>query len=600
MTHLSVAAGNSSSDDATEAQWRVACEALEAVYGNSPGFQSWLGRVRDRVDSAIAARAPALVEWDRAAPADGWWRAASVVGYSAYVDRFAGTLAALPDRLPYLSDLGVSYLHLLPLLKPRAGESDGGYAVADFEDVNPALGTLDDFQRMLDMARIQGVNVVIDLICNHVADDHRWAVAARQGDPRYRDYFHFMRTDAEVAAWEEVLIDIFPDSAPGSFTRVDEADAWVWTTFYPYQWDLNYANPDVFLEMTSVILNLANRGVAGFRLDSTAFLWKEAGTNSRNRPEVHRILTAWRALLSMLSPAVVLKAEAIERLPEVLPYFGETRPECDLAYNNGVMAALWASIALGSGEPARRLIAEAAAKPDDGVWINYVRCHDDIIFSALSPAVSPADQREAALRLTDRRPDCFGRGEVFQEFNGVPSVNGMTASLVGMDDPSDPWGASRLVALYALCFALDGAPVIYMGDELALANDEAWRTDPERAGEGRWLQRPAMDWGAAGSGDATGVGSAFRRMIAIRRGREAFDARSPLVLSTDGPDPVVSFTRGAGDGRVQILVNLSDRPTQAPTVVGAPAWRDLLSDRVGTGEIVEMAPYQALWLEVVR
>lgn len=600
MTHHVAEVGDSSWNGAIEAQWRAACEALQAVYGATPDFEAWLQRLRSSVDAAIAARPEALVEWDCAGPTDGWWRDASVVGYSAYVDRFAGTLAALPDRLPYLSDLGISYLHLLPLLKPRAGENDGGYAVADFEDVNPALGTMEDFQRMLDAARTQGVNVVIDLICNHVADDHRWAEAACRGDARYRDYFHFISTETEVAAWEKVLIDIFPDSAPGSFTRIDEADAWVWTTFYPYQWDLNYANPEVFLEMTSVILNLANMGVAGFRLDSTAFLWKEPGTNSRNRPEVHRILTAWRALLSMLSPSVVLKAEAIERLPEVLPYFGDAQPECDLAYNNGVMAALWASLALGSGEPARRLIAEAAAKPDRGVWVNYIRCHDDIIFSALTPAVSQADQREAALRLTNQRPDQFGRGEVFQAFGDIPSVNGMAASLVGLDDPSDPWGARRLIALYSICFALDGAPIIYMGDELGLANDEAWRADPARANEGRWLQRPMMDWASVEAGEGAGVHQAFRRLVAARRTHVAFDARSPLVLCTEGPDALMSFTRGVGHDRIQVLANLSDQAITAPVSVGPPGWRDLLSDRAGSEDRVTLTPYQTLWLTAAR
>lgn len=579
--------------------WDGAARTLKSLYGDTPGFATWLNSIETLVADAVAARRPDLRTWDETHA--GWWRRPSNVGYSTYVDRFGGTLSGVARRLDYLQNLGVTYLHLLPLMKPRAGENDGGYAVADFEDVNPALGTLPDFIELMDRARAREVHIVTDLVCNHVADDHRWALAARAGDARYRAFFHILEDKAGVEAWEAVLPEVFPDSAPGNFTWSDEIGAWVWTSFYPYQWDLNYANPDVFRAMTSTLLNLANLGVSGFRLDSTGFLWKEAGTTCRNLPQVHQILAVWRALLTMVAPGVVLKAEAIDRLEEVLPYFGEPeRPECDLAYSNGVMAGAWTSLALGTARPVRALIRAASARPPQAAWVNYVRCHDDIILSGLAPHVSKADQREAAARLIGGGPGGFGRGRVFQVFDGVPSLNGMAASLCGTETGAS--GLARLTLLYGLCFALDGTPVIYMGDEVGLENDDSYRDDPARAGEGRWLQRPGMDWSLAseasqGFGASARLYAAMTRFARMRARYPGFADPSPARVDADQPDAVLSLRRGRGADTVQILANFGDSPSRARVGL-EPSWTDLLSDERGKADSIVLQPYELKWLAV--
>lgn len=579
--------------------WADAAGTLTSLYGDTPGFADWLASIRTLVTDAVAARRPDLREWDQTHA--GWWRRPSNVGYSAYVDRFGGTLSGVAGRLGYLQTLGVTYLHLLPLMKPRAGESDGGYAVADFEDVDPALGTLADFVELMDRAREREVHVVTDLVCNHVADDHRWARAARAGDPRYRDFFHLVADEAGVKAWEENLLEVFPDSAPGNFTWSDEVGAWVWTSFYPYQWDLNYANPDVFRAMTSTLLNLANMGVSGFRLDSTGFLWKQAGTTSRNLPQVHQILAVWRALLTLVAPGVVLKAEAIDRLEEVLPFFGSPqRPECDLAYANGVMAGAWTALALGSARPVRALIQAASARPPQAAWINYVRCHDDIIFSGLAPHVSPAEQRAATARLIGDGHGGFGRGEIFQVFDGVPSLNGMAASLCGLH--GDGHGEARLKLLYGLCFALDGTPVIYMGDEIGLENDKTFRDDPARAAEGRWLQRPRMDWDLAddavvGLGPSAGILSAFIHYAWSRARHPGFADSSPVRVDPEQPEAVLSLQRGRGEAAVQVVANFSDRPCKGRVNLDQP-WVDLLTGESGAPGDLVLRPYDLKWLAV--
>lgn len=579
--------------------WTDAVEALGGLYGDHPGFPDWLVSLRAMVDAAAAGRREDLRAWD--ASHARWWRRPGTVGYSTYVDRFGGTLSGVAGRLDYLQGLGVTYLHLLPLMKPRAGESDGGYAVADFEDVNPDLGSLDDFKALMDQARARDVHVVVDLVCNHVADDHRWALGARAGEARYRDFFHLIADEAEVQRWEAHLPEVFPDTAPGNFTWSDEVGAWVWTSFYPYQWDLNYANPEVFLAMTSTLLNLANMGVSGFRLDSTGFLWKQQGTACRNLPQVHGVLAAWRALLSMVAPGVVLKAEAIDRLEEVLPFFGSpAQPECDLAYANGVMAGAWTSVALGLAGPIRDLIEAAATRPAQGAWINYVRCHDDIIFSGLAPHVSSEQQREAAARLIGEGPGGFGQGEIFQVFGGVPSLNGMAASLCGLD--VDAHGEARLKLLYGLCFALDGTPVIYMGDEIGLANDEGYRNDPARAAEGRWLQRPAMDWtladGAArGFGPSAGIHATLAAYARIRARHRGFADPSPVRVDRGQPESVLSLRRGGDEDGLQILANFSDRPARARVALAQP-WFDLLGGTLeAEGDALVLEPYAVKWLE---
>ena len=588
-------------DAAIDAAWSRAVAALHALYGESTGFSDWLHDLKAIVLRARHDRPSDLKAWDLDNPPEGWWRQGRTIGYSTYVDRFGGTFAGVEARLDHLSDLGVTYLHLLPFMKPRAGESDGGYAVADFEDVNADLGDREALKSLLAAARARGIQVVSDLVCNHVADDHTWAQAARRGEPGFSDFFHTVDTRAEVEAWEASLQDVFPDSAPGNFTWSDELGAWVWTSFYPYQWDLNYAEPKVFTAMTSSLLNLANLGLGGFRLDSTGFLWKRKGTNCRNLPEVHLILAAWRAILNVAAPGGVLKAEAIDRLEEVLPFFGDDdRPECDLAYGNGVMAGSWASLALGDAVPVTRMIAAGAVRPSHGAWVNYVRCHDDVIFSGLSPYVSRTRQAQAALALTRQTPERFGTGEVFQTFDGVSSINGMAASLTGADDPNDPSGVDRLLLLYGICFGLDGAPVIFMGDEIALGNDESYRDDPKRAGEGRWLGRPMMDWAAvdhARSGDVQGSAgrmlTCLKRLASVRRDHPAFQDLKPVVLLDGQSETVLAFERGNEDDRLIVAANFGDRPAHVAT--GLDHWMDLVSDEAGTGAVM-LKPWGLAWL----
>lgn len=585
------------------AHWPRLEAKLAEVYGGNPRWATFVAALKDRVWAAAIARPPALRDLDARREASPDWLGAPGQGvYTFYVERFAGDLPGVRKRLDYLDDLGVRWLHPLPLLKSRPGDSDGGFAVADYRQVDPRLGDMDDLEALAADLRDRDMGLILDVVCNHTAREHAWAAAARAGDQAYRDYY--ITLDAEEAAERERhLIDVFPDTAPGSFTFDPDMDGHVWTTFYPFQWDLNYANPAVFAEMLEVLVFLAAKGVQGFRLDSAPYLWKAAGTTSRNRPQAYAIVEAWREALAIIAPSTVLVAEAIESLDDVLPFFGRDGSGCDLAYNNAVMTALWGALADGDAGVFDRCLAASAGKPRRAAWLNYVRCHDDVIWNALAAYASPRDlDRWSAFY---GQGGGFAHGRAFQTAGGgAPSTNGMAAALAGLAPGEGPGsaGAERLALLYGVIHALDGWPLIYMGDEIGLPNDEAYADDPLRATDGRWLHRPAMDWRAAARRNRAGTLEAelftrFRQLGDRARALTDLGVAGPARPVELGSPAILAFERTEGARSLLCLANLTDVPRSAPLpATFSAATRDVLTGRERTGETIDLEPYDLVWL----
>ena len=577
-------------------------ERLRAVYGRHPGLDAALLRIRRAVLDAAASRGGRLAALDEAWESDpGRLSRSGQPLYSFYVDRFAGNLKGLRDRLDYLQDLGIRWLHPLPLLKPRPGDSDGGFAVADYRSIDPRLGSMADLEALTADLQTRGMGLFLDVVCNHTAREHPWAERARQGDPVYRDYYVVV-DEAEARRRDGELIDVFPDTAPGSFTPEPEMGGHVWTTFYPFQWDLNYANPVVFAEMLEVLLFLAARGVQGFRLDSAPFLWKAKGTTCRNLPQAYLLVEAWRAALSIAAPSVMLLAEAIESPADVIPFFGDRSAGCDLAYSNGVMTALWAALADQDAAVFRRVLADTAAKPARAAWVNYVRCHDDIIWNALAGHAS-ADDLHRWSRFYGGQGESFSLGQSFQAPPGVAaSTNGMASALVGATEGSEAGtpAIARLKLLYSVMFALDGLPLIYMGDEIALENDLSYRDDPERAGDGRWLHRPAMDWSLALERDpdssAAVVHGHFRKLAqsaADLDGRGIGGPARPLDL---GPPEILSYVRSGGERPLLVVANLSDQKVRVVLPAGFDCAENLIEAGWMVSGPITLPAYGCLWL----
>ena len=493
----------------------------------------------------------------------------------------------------------------MPLLASRDGDDDGGYAVVDYGAVDPRLGTMGDLESLAAALHERQMSLCVDLVVNHTAAEHPWARAAAAGDATYRDFFRIFPDREMPDRYERTLPEVFPDQAPGSFTHVEDV-GWVWTTFNSFQWDLDWSNPDVFAAMLGIVLDLAERGVDVLRLDAAPFLWKREGTDCQNQPEVHQILRALRALLGIAAPGVLAKAEAIVAPQQLVQYLGahdRFEPECDLAYNNQLMVMLWSSLASRDVGLARRSLAAMRPAPPSTAWVTYLRCHDDIGWAvsdedAWAVGLDPATHRRFLSDFYDgSHPGSFARGAVFQHNprTGDSRTSGTAAALCGLDaaraagDPEQvEIAVRRLVTLYSVVYSWGGIPLLYMGDELGLPNDDDFAADPAQAADNRWMHRPVMDWAAAARrhdtssvegrvfAGITGLGRARAGLVALRAGTEpelldlgdghvlAFRRRHPRS------GPVVALAV-FGDDAVRVdRATLSGLPHDARLAVATP------------------------------
>jgi len=541
-------------------------QPLEALYGGVVDVDELVNDlVSDAIDAA-AARPEKLRVLDRRREIDrAWFQRSRMIGYVCYADRFAGSLEGVAKHLDYLVELGVTYLHLMPLLKPRAGENDGGYAVQSYDEVDPRVGTMADLQALADDLHDRGIALCIDLVVNHTAREHEWAQRALAGDPVYRDCYLVFPDRTLPDAYERTLLEVFPDMAPGSFTEVPGL-GWVWTTFHEFQWDLNYANPTVFRAMLGTMFALANRGIDVLRLDAVPFLWKRMGTDCQNQPEAHLLVQAFRALTSLAAPGLALKAEAIvspDRLVQYLGAHDRYQPECDLAYDNQLMVMLWSTMASRDVRLAEQALSRRRPAPQTTSWVTYLRCHDDIGW-----AVSDEDAAAVGLNgFSHRRflndyysgsfAGSFARGALFQEneITGDARISGSAASLCGIetalttgDDHELTLALRRLESMYAVVFSFGGIPLIYMGDELAMRNDPHWGDDLAHADDNRWMHRPAMDWAAADrrNDPKTLEGKAFaaiRGLVDARRSLLALRAGGETEILPTETNSVLAYRR---------------------------------------------------------
>ncbi len=502
--------------------WHDLYDALDVVYDDplDVANNAVLSAAR-----AFAARSDDLHRLDlRRGLEPDWFQRPGMLGYAAYADRFARDLPGVEERTSYLSDLGVTYLHLMPLLKPRKGPNDGGYAVADYRAVREDLGDVDDLRNLTGTLRRNGISLCLDLVLNHVADQHEWAVRARAGEQKYRDYFYVYPDRTLPDRYEQTLPEVFPDFAPGNFTWDDELKGWVWTTFNDYQWDVNWTNPEVFGEYADIVLHLANEGVEVFRLDAIAFMWKRMGTDCQNQPEVHAITQALRAVAKVACPSVIFKAEAIVGPRDLVHYLGKGRHHAkvsDLAYHNGLMVQIWSMLASKEVGLASHALAALPTIPTSTAWVTYGRCHDDIGWAIDDGDAAALGMNGYAHRafLSDwysgEFPGSWARGLVFQhnEATGDRRISGTLASLAGLE-AGDPDAVARILLVHAIMLGWGGLPVIWMGDEIGLCNDKDWDADATHADDNRWVHRPRMPWPVA---DDTGVYDGLKQLIDARR-----------------------------------------------------------------------------------
>ena len=557
-------------------------EELRELYGQlyREEEEAWTA-FTDMLAAAWRERPAELRRLDRTREDDpAWYKGHELVGMLMYVNAFAGTLKGVKQKLDYIEDCGVNYLHLMPLLESPAGRSDGGYAVADFRKVEPALGTMKDLASLARDCHKRGIAVCLDFVMNHTSEDHEWARRARAGEREYQDRYFFFDDWTVPNEFEKSVPQVFPTTAPGNFSWCEEAGKVVMTTFYPYQWDLNYRNPAVFNDMTANMLYLCNQGVDIIRLDAVPYIWKALGTNCRNLPEVHTLVRIMRMVCEIVCPGCLLLGEVVMEPSKVVPYFGSVeRPECHLLYNVTTMASTWHTVATKDVRLLRHQLGQVFALPKEYGFLNYLRCHDDIGWGLDYGFLAQFGMEEVAHKkflndyLTGKWSGSPARGELYNDDPrlGDARLCGTTASLCGVesaryerDEAKLDWALREDIMLHAYIFTLSGIPVLYSGDEIGQENDYSYHDDPLKAADSRFLHRGNLDWAAAEKRDDPEcvegrIFRSLRQLEQLRAAHRVFDGAADTWIVDTRDDGVLGIGRYCRGEKLVGLFNFAER-----------------------------------------
>lgn len=584
------------------------------LYDNGDMFAELLDQMRAYYD----ARSERLRALDAEREAAGeWYRSRDMLGMQMYIDNFAGNIRGMEDRLDYLERVGVNYLHLMPFLDTPAdrSRSDGGYAVKDFRRVKPELGTMEDLAHLAGKCHERGISLCMDFVMNHTSEEHEWARRARAGEGEYMSRYFFEGNQAVIDQYTREVPQVFPTTAPGHFTYLPELGQSVMTQFYPYQWDLNYRNPRVFNEMMYNFLYLANQGMDIIRIDAVPYIWKQLGTNCRNLPQVHTIVRMMRMIGEIVCPGIVLLGEVVMAPVEVVPYFGTVeKPECHMLYNVTTMATTWNSVACRDTRLLRSQLDAVCGLPSQYTFLNYLRCHDDIGWGLDYATLSTWGMEEVPHKryLNDyfqgRVPGSTSRGELYNAdpVTGDARFCATTASMCGIeaagfedDEEAMEVAIRKDVMLHAYLLAQSGLPIIYSGDEVAQVNDYAYKDDPEKADDSRYIHRGRFDWSLVDRVDEKGsvqerIFDALGELEAIRRREDVFDADAEVGI-VDYSDPSILWIRRSADGRtLNAVFNFCD----AEKTVWMPAcaeYTNLLTGETMGFETFQLPAWGFVW-----
>lgn len=584
---------------------------LYELYGSRWDFYKILGRLESIMKKAASERTGYLKQNDDEAinetTSRPWYLQQETIGIMLYVDLFAENLKGLVSKIPYLKDLGVNYVHLMPLFDCPDGENDGGYAISSYRRVQSKLGTIEDLRYVAEEFHKNGMRLVLDFVFNHTSNEHEWAKKALRGDEKYKNFYFMYKDKAEVDSWNATLREIFPTVRRGSFTYLEKQKKWVWTTFNSFQWDLNYSNPEVFLAMCEEMLFIANLGVDVLRLDALAFVWKEKGTVCESLPKAHTVIQTFQYVARIACPSLHFKSEAIVHPDQVIQYINQD--ECCLSYNPLQMALFWSTAATRDTRLLTLSLKKRWAVPKNCAWINYIRCHDDIgwTFSdedASQLGIDGYMHRQFLNKFfTGRFEGTFGAGEPFQlnPSTGDCRICGTMASLAGLEQAekfeNPEWRSmaiARIKMMYAAQFALPGIPLLYAGDEQAILNDYSYREDPTKRDDSRWVHRIKTDWEhSAKFASQKEITDYVRDLIKIRKSVPMLGGENIAFYDVQD-NRVFAFRRDT----IHVVINFSDSPARFMIDAWSQDSTDLLSGRVfGNHTAQELEPYEVRWLK---
>lgn len=509
----------------------------------------------------------------------GWFRKNDMLGMMLYIDNFAGNLKGVKQKLSYLEDCNVNYIHLMPFLDSPKEHSDGGYAVADFRKVRPDLGTMRDLAELADVCHEKGLNLCMDFVMNHTSEEHEWAVRARGGDGEYMSRYFFYNNYDIPAQYEKTVPQVFPTTAPGNFTYLPETGHYVMTTFYPYQWDLNYGNPRVFNEMMYNFMFFANQGMDIIRIDAVPYIWKELGTSCRNLRQVHTIVRMMRMIGEIVCPSVLLLGEVVMEPEKVVPYFGTLeKPECHMLYNVTTMATTWNSVATRDIRLLKRQMDIVNSLPGEYTFLNYLRCHDDIGWGLDFSYLNQWEMREVPHKrfLNDyfigKIPGSVSRGELYNDDPVTQDARfcGTTASMCGVEsalyekDEEKLQHAVRMdLMLHAYMLTQSGIPMLYSGDEIGQLNDYSYKEEEDKKEDSRYIHRGKFQWYLAKKRTEKGTSqeqifSGLSRLEEIRRSRNVFRSDAAVYTYDVKDDSILCILRENEEERFIGIFNFSD------------------------------------------
>ncbi|MBI1344431.1 MAG: alpha-amylase [Terrimonas sp.] len=612
----------------------TAIDALyNEIYGRHPEQQHYFDQLIRVISHAYTSRPVALKNRDKEKENKGvWFLSNEIAGMSLYVDRFAGSLAALSEKLTYFNQLGVNLLHLMPVFESPEGESDGGYAVSDFRQVDKRFGTNEDLGKLQQHMQQENMYLMLDIVLNHTSHHHQWAVQAKKGDKKYQDYFYMFDDRALPDQYDRSMPEVFPESSPGNFTYIEAIKKWVMTVFHRYQWDLNYRNPAVFMEMLENIFYYANLGIDILRIDAPAFIWKEPGTTCQNLPQAHTLLRLIKQCVQVAAPGMALLGEAIVAPKEIMKYFGTglyTAKECDFAYNATHMALQWDALATGDTRVMLAAQHEILQKPFGTSWINYTRCHDDIGLGYDNYMIQHAgfDPFEHRRFLKDyysgNRHDSPAMGALFSvnPKTNDARISGSLASLCGLekaladnDSTAVDISIRKILMMQAHAFFLGGVPMLFYGDEAGYTNDYSYLKDPGKSYDNRWMHRPVIDWKKNGNINKKGtienrIFSGTKKLISIRNRITAVADHKNITWMTPHNIHIAGYLRTFEDKKLYCLFNFTDQPAYLTWFAfkeHGPAplrlWEHWEEKEIGVGydhEYLVLEPYGFMLLEPV-
>ncbi|MDY4972303.1 MAG: alpha-amylase family protein [Erysipelotrichaceae bacterium] len=595
-------------------------DELETLYMGLYHNSSMFAELCNQLECFYDERKSSLKESDLKREADsGWYKQNDMLGMMLYIDNFAENIKGVEDRLDYIEKCNVNYIHLMPFLETVEGRSDGGYAVADFRKVQPKLGTMDDLESLTDACHKKGISVCMDFVMNHTSEDHEWAKRARAGDGEYMSRYFFYDSYDIPSQYEKTVPQVFPTTAPGNFTWLSDAKHFVMTTFYPYQWDLNYGNPRVFNEMMYNFLFLANKGIDIIRIDAVPYIWKELGTQCRNLKEVHTIVRMMRMISEIVCPGILLLGEVVMEPEKVVPYFGTVeKPECHMLYNVTTMATTWHTVATRDVSLLKKQLDILSGLPKDYVFLNYLRCHDDIGWGLDYATLRQKGMQEAEHKqyLNDYfrgyTINSNSRGELYNEDPITRDARfcATTASMCGIEKAGFEGNAQAMekairfdITLHAYMFMQSGIPILYSGDEIGQVNDYTYKNDPNKADDSRYIHRGAFRWDLEKNIDdpATVEGKMFNRLKElenIRKNEKAFVSyANTWTIETYDPG-VLCIGRYYDGEKILGLFNFSEYDKTA-WINEDGEYEDMLTGQKRKAKGVDIPAYSFFYLKEV-